>query len=171
MRKETETEGGLVSVESGCHWGSERKRERHGRWKIRGTGRDGEPERRREGGRDSGAGSQRGSMMARVSVHECGQENNSEQHSCPTRLNSLLQLHVRSPLHPRLRQSIPSRHSSARHLRKSSGCIFHFLRDSGNAAASSNRPRYVAISLSRVHHSSMQPFLVPSRVCSRESHS
>lgn len=32
-------------------------------------------------------------MMARVSVHECGQENNSEQHSCPTRLNSLLQLH------------------------------------------------------------------------------
>lgn len=28
-------------------------------------------------------------MMARVSVRECGQENNSEQHSCPTRLNSL----------------------------------------------------------------------------------
>lgn len=32
-------------------------------------------------------------MKARVSAHECGQENNSEQHSCPTRLNSLLQLH------------------------------------------------------------------------------
>lgn len=31
--------------------------------------------------------------MARVSVCESGQETNSEQHSCPTRLNSPLQLH------------------------------------------------------------------------------
>lgn len=102
-------------------------------------------------------------MMARVSMHERGQENNSEQHSCPTRLNSLLQLH--SPYTGCLRWSIPFWLT----------LIFSFAVGHGNrpylsvSIRSQERQFHQtgcvmsSISLSRVHRSPMQPFLTPFR--------
>jgi len=103
-------------------------------------------------------------MMARVSVHKRGQENNSEQHSCPTQLNSLLQLHS------------PYMAASADLFLSGSPCtlLCSQTRESAvsfnfNAIAVTSQLHQTdcvmsTISLSRVHRSFIQPFLTPFHV-------